>query len=567
MREVNAIPGQELHIGRCGENLATCVTFNISEWKKLYGEGTVQLIHQRNGDKTPYPCVVSVTGDVMSWNVTNADVEKAGRGRAEVQYFVDEVRVKSETFATVTERALGPAGETPPAPYQSWMDKMMTAGSQAVESAQVATDSATSAAASAAAAAQSAQNAFDSEAMANSWLQDAKNAADDSQAARDEAVRSMNAAEAAQAESERLYQEIKDMSGDVGASVEYVDRKMAEAETNAKNASVQKTGDTMTGNLKLQPYGDGYSVVKKNANSDGDYGLQMQDYGDDGSFMGLTISAKSQKLEFKKKPAGASSYTYPTIYSSDNPPDPSEVNAVPIWGGTMTGALTLSGDPYQAKHAATKQYVDALKKAAEEHINNEDNPHNVTREQIGAAPAGYGLGNDVSYVTPETIDTTYKSGWYNYNGAGTKLNGISFNYATLRVDGNDQQNFTQFLMPVGFDNPYILTRKAVFGVLGEWECDNPPMDVGIEYRTTERYLGKPVYAKLVEVGWMAKGSHTIEHKIGVVNPISIEMYNHYNSVLTNNDSVTKLYFSNSHIIYTCVDDLGNVAFVIKFTVQ
>ena len=31
----------------------------------------------------------------------------------------------------------------------------------------------------------------------------------------------------------------------------------------------------------------------------------------------------------------------------------------------------------------------------------------------------------------------------------------------------------------------------------EWECVNPPMVVGQEYRTTERYMGKPVYTKLI----------------------------------------------------------------------
>ncbi len=35
---------------------------------------------------------------------------------------------------------------------------------------------------------------------------------------------------------------------------------------------------------------------------------------------------------------------------------------------------------------------------------------------------------------------------------------------------------------------------------GPWEWINPPMDLGTEYRTTERYLGKPVYVKLVDCG-------------------------------------------------------------------
>lgn len=37
------------------------------------------------------------------------------------------------------------------------------------------------------------------------------------------------------------------------------------------------------------------------------------------------------------------------------------IGAVPLSGGTMTGALTLSGDPTQPLHAATKQYVDAAR--------------------------------------------------------------------------------------------------------------------------------------------------------------------------------------------------------------
>lgn len=35
---------------------------------------------------------------------------------------------------------------------------------------------------------------------------------------------------------------------------------------------------------------------------------------------------------------------------------------------------------------------------------------------------------------------------------------------------------------------------------GEWEWENPPLTLGTEYRTTERYNGKPVYIKLVNCG-------------------------------------------------------------------
>lgn len=42
-------------------------------------------------------------------------------------------------------------------------------------------------------------------------------------------------------------------------------------------------------------------------------------------------------------------------------PTAGELGALPISGGTMTGPLTLSGDPTEDLQAAPKQYVDALK--------------------------------------------------------------------------------------------------------------------------------------------------------------------------------------------------------------
>ncbi len=44
---------------------------------------------------------------------------------------------------------------------------------------------------------------------------------------------------------------------------------------------------------------------------------------------------------------------------------------------------------------------------------------------------------------------------------------------------------------------------------GVVEWVNPPMQINVEYRTTERYLGKPVYVKLVDCGLSANGLKTI----------------------------------------------------------
>ena len=169
MKEVFAIPGKDIFLGRIGENKATCIVFDISEWQKTYGDGIAHLLHQRNGDKQPYPCVLEQVEGKAVWCVTNADVAIAGRGRLELQYRVDETNVKSETFATVTERGLGAASETPPDPYQSWVDSVLEAATEAFENAQDAEASAQDAEASAGAAKDSATNAANHAAAAQEY--------------------------------------------------------------------------------------------------------------------------------------------------------------------------------------------------------------------------------------------------------------------------------------------------------------------------------------------------------------------------------------------------------------
>ena len=61
-------------------------------------------------------------------------------------------------------------------------------------------------------------------------------------------------------------------------------------------------------------------------------------------------------------------------------------------------------------------------------------------------------------------------------------------------------------------NEYLHRRRLVYiGTATQdnpWEWVDPPMALGVEYRTTERYMGKPVYAKLLNLGSMpSSGSY------------------------------------------------------------
>ena len=59
------------------------------------------------------------------------------------------------------------------------------------------------------------------------------------------------------------------------------------------------------------------------------------------------------------------------------------------------------------------------------------------------------------------------------------------------------------------DGELTLATSAVEPV-DDWE--HPPLFLGVEYRTQERYLGKPVYAKLVDFGALPNtGSKNVAH--------------------------------------------------------
>lgn len=210
MREIIAKAGQEICIGKRGENNAVCVVFDVSDWRAVYGAGNVQLIHQRNGDKTPYPCPVEVSGGAALWTITKTDVGNPGIGRAELQYWVGDAIVKSEIFSTKTARSMGDAGEVPPAPATTWLEQMQQLGIETEENAEAAEASAKAAAASAASvktseesAAASARSAAASEASVAANAQSAKTSAESAavSAATAEAANSEIAASKAVAES------------------------------------------------------------------------------------------------------------------------------------------------------------------------------------------------------------------------------------------------------------------------------------------------------------------------------------------------------------------------------
>lgn len=127
-------------------------------------------------------------------------------------------------------------------------------------------------------------------------------------------------------------------------------------------------------------------------------------------------------------------------------------------------------------------------------------PKTVYNQVSGVAPAGYGLGETLPYIakTSESgefdADTIDKTGFF---AARTNTPTGNWCYG-LHVNRIDNMAFQ--LLTSEFSEKEFALRKKISGVWQPWEWVNPPMQLGVEYRTIERYLGKPVYVKVVNCG-------------------------------------------------------------------
>lgn len=124
-----------------------------------------------------------------------------------------------------------------------------------------------------------------------------------------------------------------------------------------------------------------------------------------------------------------------------------------------------------------------------------------TIAEIGAAPAGYGLGGTA--VRTENWNTAINNGFY---FGITNAPDESWWYGYVVRDGADENRITQTV----YRNGIICTRTGTISDMGLWEYVNPPMAVGVEYRTTKRWRDKPVYTMCINGGGLpAGGSATV----------------------------------------------------------
>ena len=141
-------------------------------------------------------------------------------------------------------------------------------------------------------------------------------------------------------------------------------------------------------------------------------------------------------------------------------------------------------------------------------------------------PRRWGIGGVSKELTSsDDLNTIFENGLYRWGSsvpqnAPTEWPTSYPAYCMMRVWCYGVGDAIQEISSLNYDFKYTMKRICRNNV---WtiEWDNPPMELGKEYRTTERYLGKPVYVMAVDFGALPNattkdeenGSATIKNAI------------------------------------------------------
>lgn len=163
-----------------------------------------------------------------------------------------------------------------------------------------------------------------------------------------------------------------------------------------------------------------------------------------------------------------------------------DVDALPITGGAMQGEIDMRSYSLTGLGDASRDGDAVSLKYAGEHYAKTSSP------------------------TVYSLNATVKNGWYTYGSGATGAPPvISTGSLFVMTRTGTQNQVTQVAHGLeGSAKGCSAIRHSTNNGTSwdEWEYINPPMAVGVQYRTTERYKGEPVYTILINGGNIPKNS-------------------------------------------------------------
>ena len=168
------------------------------------------------------------------------------------------------------------------------------------------------------------------------------------------------------------------------------------------------------------------------------------------------------------------------------------------------------------------------------------------------APAGYGLGGICTAI--DTWDNALANGFY-ISGVGGPVVGSYFQGIVINY-GNSV--IVQKVWKT-WDDTLLSAQRWRFedGTWGEWEWVNPPMVSGVEYLTTERYNGAPVYAQTINLGTPTATTSNVDLS-ALPNPITTPL----RYAAKQNNNIALPYGAPGDNLYCRVDVMRNSARII-----
>ena len=136
-------------------------------------------------------------------------------------------------------------------------------------------------------------------------------------------------------------------------------------------------------------------------------------------------------------------------------------------------------------------------------------------QEIGAAPVGFGYGGEhvpVFAGTESELEAIFSSYLATMSTASTRQIAFGCSSGTFAQRGTFMATIYKFTddyshIVASIYGGFIVTKSLMNDKWLPFEWVNPPLDVGVEYRTAERYNGKSVYKKVDSNGnilWRAE---------------------------------------------------------------
>lgn len=246
--------------------------------------------------------------------------------------------------------------------------------------------------------------------------------------------------------------------------------------------------------------------------SDGSLGTLTNDVQYSVSSSGTSVLTVTETIN------GVNTRTYTATNGAEN-----KISVVDLPTGTGTIKITASTNPGSGVVSVTREWT--YTKTAPTFANAgstaqlQQNGKNIfpltllecVRGLENINPTKYGLGSNAATIPGNDLNNAISGGFYAFSSAVQNIPSFKSG-KVLVMPYTSLQYYTQIAFAALTSE--IAVRFCNGGNWGPWEYLNPLLSLGVEYRTVERYNGKPVYVKAINFGALPNNTNkSVKHGV------------------------------------------------------